>query len=119
MDSLKEAKEIMKKVGCKKAFAIYRLELENIAEVRSCNKKGEAIELEKDTQKLTPIIERKLILDQEKPIECPLNSPMNIYLEFSLKNRSLTLFNVNRMEYKRIEKIIKNLLEKYNWTFNY
>ena len=58
MNTLEEAKEIMKKIGCEKAFAVYGLELENIAEVRSCNEKGEAIELEGDISKLEPIIEK-------------------------------------------------------------
>ena len=116
MDTLEEAKEIMEKIGCEKVFAVYGLELENIAEVRVCNEKGEAIELEKDIQKLDPIIERKLVLDQEKPIECPLNSSMSKYLEFSLKNRNITPCNIDSFECERIEKIINPLLEKYNWT---
>jgi len=116
IDRLEEAKEIMEKIGCAKAFAVYGLELENIAEVRDCNEKGEAIELEKDIQKLTPIIERKLVLDQEKPIECPLNSSMSKYLEFSLINRKITPCNIDNIEVGRIEKILNPLLDKYNWT---
>ena len=58
MNTLEEAKEIMEKIGCTKVFAVYGLELENIAEVRSCNEKGEAIELEGDISKLEPIIEK-------------------------------------------------------------
>ena len=106
----------MEKIGCTKAFAVYGLELENIAEVRSCNEKGEAIELEKDIHKLAPIIERKLVLDQEKPIECPLNSSMSKYLEFSLINRNITPCNIDNIEVGRIEKILNPLLDKYNWT---
>jgi len=34
MDVLEEAKEIMKKAGCEKAFAVYGLELNDIAEVK-------------------------------------------------------------------------------------
>ena len=34
MNVLDEAKEIMKKAGCKKAFAVYGLELNDIAEVK-------------------------------------------------------------------------------------
>jgi hypothetical protein len=116
MDTLEEAKEIMKKIGCEKAFAVYGLELENIAEVRGCNEKGEVIELEKDIQKLAPIIEKKLVLDQEKPIECPLNSSMGKYLEFSLINRKITPCNIDNYEAGRIEKIINPLLEKYKWS---
>jgi len=116
MDTLEEAKEIMKKIGCEKAFAVYGLELDNIAEVRSYNEKGEAIELEKDILKLDPIIERKLVLDQEKPIECPINSSMSKYLEFSLKNRKITPYNIDNYEVGRIEEIINPLMEKYNWS---
>jgi hypothetical protein len=116
MDVLEEAKEIMKKAGCEKAFAVYGMELEDIAEVRECNEKGEAIELEKDISKLIPIIERKLILDQEKPIECPINSSMDKYLEFSLKNKTITPCNVVDMECKKIEEMIKPLLNKYKWS---
>jgi len=118
MNTLEEAKEIMKKIGCEKAFAVYGLELENIAEVRGCNEKGEAIELEKDIQNLTPIIERKLVLDSEKPIQCPINSSMSKYLEFSIKNRKITSYNIDIYEACRIEEIINPLLEKYNWTIN-
>ena len=116
MDKLEEAKEIMEKIGCNKVYAVYGLELENIAEVRSCNEKGEAIELEGDISTLVPTIEQKLVLDQEKPIECPINSSMSKYLEFSLKNRKITPYNIDSLECGRIEKIINPLLEKYNWA---
>ena len=118
MDVLDEAKEIMKKAGCEKAFVVYGIELDNIAEVRSCNEKGEAIELERDVSKLVSTIERKLVLDQEKPIECPLNSSMNKYLEFSLKKRNITPCNLSSEECKKIEEKIGSLLGKYNWSIS-
>ena len=93
---LEEAKEIMEKVGCQKAFVVYKLELNNISEVKSCNKTGESIEVEKDINSLIPIIEQKIEIDTEKPIECPLNSLMNKYLEFSLKNRTITPCNISK-----------------------
>jgi hypothetical protein len=89
MDVLEEAKELMKKAGCEKAFAVYGLELNDIAEVKECDENGESLELEKDISELVPTIEQKLVFNPEKPIECPLNSSMNKYLEFSLKNRSI------------------------------
>ena len=116
MDILEEAKEIMEKIGCNKVFAVYSLELDNIAEVKSCNEKGENIELEGDISKLEPIIEKKLFLDQEKPIQCPLNSSMSKYLEFSLKNKNIIPYNVGDMEYEKIEEMIKPLLNKYQWS---
>jgi hypothetical protein len=116
MDVLEEAKEIMEKVGCKKAFAVYGMELDNIAEVRSCDEKGEAIEIERDISKLVPSIEKKLVLDQEKPIECPLNTSMTKYLEFNLKDRKIIPCNIRIGESERIEKIINPLLEKFHWT---
>ena len=116
MDRLEEAKEIMEELGCEKAFAVYGIELEKIAEVRSCNEKGEAIELESDVWNLVSTIEKKLVLDQEKPIEFPLNSSMNKYLEFYLKDRSISLCNIDSFECDRIEKMVFSLLEKYNWT---
>ena len=116
MDVLEEAKELMKKAGCEKAFAVYKIEIDKIAEVRSCNEKGEAIELERDVGKLVPTIEKKLVLNQEKPIECPLNDSMDQYLEFSLKNRSITQCNLNSNKSKKIEEDISPLLKKYNWT---
>lgn len=116
MDVLDEAKEIMKKACCKKAFAVYGLELNDIAEVKNCDKNRESLELEKDISELVPIIEQKLVFDSEKPIECPLNSSMNSYLEFSLKNRSITPYGLSNEECKRIEEEIRPLLKKYNWT---
>ena len=77
MDVLEEAKELMKKAGCEKAFAVYGLELCDIAEVRNCNKTEESIELEKKIDQLVPSIKRELVLDQEEPIECPLDSSMS------------------------------------------
>lgn len=116
MNVLEEAKELMKKAGCEKAFAVYRLELNNIAKIKECNENGESLELEKDISELVPIIEQKLVFDPEKPIECPLNESMNKYLEFSLKNRNLTLCNFSAEECERIEEKISLLLEKYNWS---
>ena len=116
MNVLEEAKEIMKRAGCEKAFAVYGLELNDIAEVKKCDENGESLELEKDISELVPTIEQKLVFDPEKPIECPINSSMNKYLEFSLKNRNITPCNLNGEECKRIEGEINPLLEKYNWT---
>jgi hypothetical protein len=116
MDVLEEAKEIMKIAGCEKVFAVYGMELENIAEVRGCNEKGEKIEIEGDVSKLVPCIEKKLVLDQEKPIECPINSAMSKYLEFSLKSRYITPYNISAKECERIEEEMRPLLEKYHWT---
>ena len=116
MDVLEEAKEIMKKAGCGKAFAVYELELNNLAEVKECDEKGECIELEKDVSDLVPTIERKLVFDPERPIECPLNSSMDKYLEFSLKNKSIKPCNITDEECVRIEEKINPLLDKYNWS---
>lgn len=116
MDVLEEAKEIMRKAGCEKAFAVYELELFDIAEVRDCNKNGESLEIEKNISELSPTIEKKLVFNQEKPIECPLNDSMNQYLEFSLNNRSITPCNLNSEECKKIEEELNPLLKKYNWT---
>ena len=116
MNVLDESKEIMKKAGCKKAFAVYGLELNDIAEVKNCDENGESLELEKDISELVPTIEQKLVFNPEKPIECPLNSSMNKYLEFSLKSRSITPCNLSSEECKRIEEETRPLLEKYNWT---
>ena len=116
MDVLEEAKEIMKKAGCEKAFAVYGMELNDIAEVRECDENGESLELEKDIGQLVPTIERKLVFNPEKPIECPLNESMNKYLEFSLKKRNITPCNLSEKECERIEEETRPLLEKYNWT---
>ena len=75
-----------------------------------------AQKLAKDIDELVPSIEQKLMFDPEKPIECPLNSSMNKYLEFSLKNRNITPSNLNGEECERIEGEISSLLEKYKWT---
>ena len=61
MEELEEAKEIMKKAGCGKAFAVYDLELNEIAEVRDCNENGESLEISKDISDLSPTIEKKLV----------------------------------------------------------
>jgi hypothetical protein len=116
MNVLEEAKEIMKKAGCKKAFAVYEMELNDIAEVRSCDENGESIELEKSISELQPTIEQKLVFDPEKPIECPLTTSMNKYLEFSLKNRNITPCNLSTEEREKIEDKTRSLLEKYNWA---
>lgn len=116
MDVLEEAKEIMKIAGCEKAFAVYGSELDSIAEVRHSSEEGESIELERDINDLVPTIERRLVFDLEKPIECPINSSMNKYLEFSLKNRNIIPFNLSGEEFERIEGEVRPLLEKYNWT---
>jgi hypothetical protein len=116
MDVLDEAKEIMRKAGCKKAFAVYGLELKDIAEVKECDENGESLELEKDISELVPTIEQKLVFNPGKPIECPLDSSMSKYLEFSLKSRSITPYNISYDECKRIEQEMKLLLEKYQWS---
>jgi len=118
MNTLEEAKELMKKVGCEKAFAVYRLKLNNIAAVKACDENGESLELEWNISELVPIIEQKLVFDPEEPIECPLNSSMNKYLEFSVKNRKITFCNLSNEECKRIERKISPLLEKYSWTIH-
>lgn len=115
MDVLDEAKEIMRKAGCEKAFVVYKMELCDIAEVRSCNEKEEEVELEKDIIDLVPTIEPKLVVNEDQPIECPLNSDMNKYLEFFLKNKSITPYNLENAECEKIEEEIKPLLQKYNW----
>ena len=116
MDALDEAKEIMKKAGCEKAFAVYDLEINEIAEVRECNENGESIEIQKNINELSTTISKKLIFNPEKPIECPLNDSMDQYLEFSLKNKSVTQFNINSELSKKIVEEINPLLEKYKWT---
>jgi len=116
MNVLEEAKEIMKKAGCQKAFAVYELELNDIAEVKDCDENGETLELEKDISELVPTIEQKLVFDPKKPIECPLDGSMDKYLEFSLKNRNITPCNLSAKECEKIKEKMKPLLEKYNWT---
>jgi len=116
MNVLEEAKEIMKQAGCNKAFAVYRMKLNDIAEVKDCDENGESLELEKNISELVPTIEQRLVFDPEKPIECPINTSMNKYLEFSLKNRDITPCNLSGEERERIEDKMRPLLEKYNWT---
>jgi len=116
MSDLEEAKEIMSKAGCEKAFAVYELELSDIAEVKNCSKNAESIEIEKEISTLTPTIKRELVLNTEVPIECPLDSSLSKYLEFSLKNKSIAPCNINDEEYKKIEEKINPLLIKYNWS---
>ncbi len=116
MNVLDEAKEIMKKVGCEKVFAVYDLKINDIAEVRDCNENGESLEIQKNISDLMPTIDQKLVFDPEKPIECPLNDSMNKYLEFSLKNRSIKTCNLDTTECKKIEEDVNPLLKKYNWT---
>jgi nitrogen fixation NifU-like protein len=112
----------MKKAGCGKAFAVYKLELCDIAEVRSCNEKEEEIELEKDITDLVPTIERKLVVDKDQPIECPLNSSMNKYLEFSLKKKSITPYNIEDEECNKIEEettFSKKVINEYRNPTNF
>jgi len=116
MDTLEEAKEIMKAAGCIKAFPVYDLELNNIAEVKGCHEYGESIELEKDITNLVPVFSQEMVINVEKPIACPIDSSLNKYLEFSLKNRFITPCNLNVSEYEKVESKIHSLLEKYNWV---
>lgn len=116
MNTFKEAKELMKIAGCGKAFAVYEMELNNIAEVRTCDENGESLEIEKNICDLVPTIEQKLIFDPKKPIECPLDESMNKYLEFSLKNKNITMCNLDESEHKKLEEEMRPLLKKYNWT---
>ena len=82
MDVLEEAKEIMQKAGCIKAYAVYGIDLEDITKVKSCDENGESIELGKDISRLIPTIEKKVVIDLDRPIECPLDASLNKYLEF-------------------------------------
>jgi hypothetical protein len=115
MNTLEEAKEIMNAAGCIKAFPVYDLKLSDIAEVKSCNEKGESIELEKNINKLVQTFSKEIILNIEKPIVCPIDQSLNKYLEFSLKNRLIAPYNLDVVEYKKIECKIGFLLERYNW----
>ncbi len=115
MKPLEEAIEIMQAAGCIKAFPVYDLKLTNIAEVKSCHKDGESIELEKDINKLVPNFSQEMILNLEKPIVCPLDKSLSKYLEFFLNNRLISPCNLNNFEYEKIENKISTLLEKYNW----
>ena len=65
---------------------------------------------------LDPAIVKVLEIDQEKPIECPLNSSMDKYLEFSLKNKSITPYSLDNTERERIKQAINPLLKKYHWS---
>ena len=116
MDVLDEAKEIMKKAGCGKAFAVYKLELCDIAEVKNCSKNEESIEIEKEISKLVSSMKREIVLDRDEPIECPLDPSLSKYLEFSLKDKSITPYNLSSEECERIEQELRPLLEKYHWS---
>ncbi len=116
MDVLEEAKEIIEKAGCKNAYAVYKLNIDEIAEIRECNKKCEFIELKRNPHDLDPGIVKELEIDKEKPIECPLGSSSSKYLEISLINRSIVPYDINNIELERIEQEIKPLLEKYHWS---
>ena len=115
MDMLEEAKEIMQAAGCIKAFPVYDLELNDIADVKSYHENGESIELEKDINKLVPAFSQEIVINTEKPITCPVDKSLNKYLEFYLKNRIINPCNLNISEYEQVESKINSLLEKYNW----
>ena len=116
MDTLEEAKEIMQAAGCIKAFPVYDIELNNLAEVKSCHENGESIELEKDINKLVPSFSQELVLNAEKPIACPIDESLNKYLEFFLKIRLITPCNLNDTECDQIENNVSRLIKKYNWV---
>ena len=116
MDVLDEAKEIMKKAGCDRAFAFYKLELYDIAEVKNCSKNEEIIEMEKEISKLVPSMKKEIVLERDEPIECPLDASLSKYLEFSLKDKIITPYNLSSEECERIKQAIKPLLEKYHWS---
>ena len=118
MNMLEEAKEIMEAAGCIKAYPVYDLKLNDIAEVKSCHENGESIELEKDISRLVPTFSQEMSLNMEKPIVCPLDQSLNKYLEFVLKKRRITPCNLNTNEYQQIEKKIISLLAKYHWSIN-
>ena len=69
----------------------------------------------KDIDDLVPTMKRELSLDLEKPIECPFGSSPSKYLEFSLKDRTITPYDISNKECKKIEDVVRPLLEKYNW----
>ena len=117
MDVIDEAKEIMYNIGCKKAFADYRLNQSNIAEVKECTEKNLLIEIERSILRLDPVLVSVLEIDYEKPIECPLNDSSDKYLEFLLKKRTIIPYNLNDEEYNEIKSKIKTLIKKYNWSF--
>ena len=116
MDKLEEAKEIMLAAGCNKAFSVYDIELKNIAKVESCYENGGSIELEKDINRLVTSFSQEMVLNSDKPIVCPIDNSLNKYLEFSIKNRIISLCNLNIVEHEQIESKINFLLEKYNWV---
>jgi hypothetical protein len=116
MDVLNEAKEIMEKAGCTNVYATYNLNISEIAEFKNCNKNCEFIEAKRTINHLDPAIVKVLEIDREKPIECPLNSSMDKYLEFSLKNKSITTYSLGKKECERIKQEISPLLEKYHWS---
>ena len=118
MDVIDEAKEIMYNIGCKKAFANYRLNQSKIAKVKECTEKSLLIELERTILRLDPIVVSVLKIDKEKPIECPLDESSNKYLEFSLKIRTIIPFNLNEKEYNEINSKAKRYLKKYKWKFS-
>ena len=105
----------MQAAGFIKTFPVYDLELNNISEIKSYHENGESIELEKEICKLVPTFSQKMVISIEKPIVCPIAQSMNKYLEFSLKNRLITSYNLNVSEYEQIESKIHSLLERYNW----
>ena len=115
MNTLEEAKEIMHAAGCIKAFPVYDLRLTNIAEVKSCHKNGESIELEKDISKIVPTFSQEMVINTENPIACPIDESLNKYLEFQLKNKLINPCNLNNIEYEQVENKINSLLKKYNW----
>jgi hypothetical protein len=116
MEILDEAKKIMIAAGCKKAFAVYKMDCLGLAEVRSCNEKGESIEIEKKIDDLIPVIEQKLEFDPEKPIECPINSSMTKYLEFNLKNKTIIPCNLDEDELNQLKNKLMSIIKEYNWT---
>ena len=116
MDTLEEAKEIMKAAGCIKAFPVYDLSLTNIAEIKGCHENGESIELEKDITKLVPVFSQEMVINEEKPIACPIDQSLSKYLEFYLKNKIIATCNLDVSEYNKVESKINPLLEKYNWV---
>jgi hypothetical protein len=116
MDILEEAKKLMIEAGCEKAYAVYKMDLCGLAEVRSCNENGESIEIEKSINELVPTIQQKLEFDPEKPIECPLNSSMDKYLEFILKTKTIIPCNLKDNEFKKLKEKLNSLLTQYNWT---
>ncbi len=116
MDILEEARELIREAGCEKAFAVYRLNLNNIATVKDCNEKGETLEIEKNVRDLVSTIDCKLEIDPQKPIECPLNSLMNKYLEIHLQKRTINFCNLSKEEYLKIKTKLNPLLDKYKWS---